>query len=166
MGVCTHEGVMKPTCPQTAKVATMARTLHTRLPLGPTAGVRARRSLESFRAYLDHHSFEALRLLVTELVNNSLKHSGRPEGDPIDLKVELSERKVRAEVVDQGAAPPMIDPTPTGHRESGWGLFLLDRLAEDWGFTSGGPTRVWFELSTRSGERPLLPWPGSRAGSA
>jgi anti-sigma regulatory factor (Ser/Thr protein kinase) len=144
----------------------MARTLNTRLPLDPTAGVRARRSLESFRPYLDRHSFDALRLLVTELVNNSIKHSGRPEGDPIDLTVELAEGTVRAEVVDQGTAAPLPQPADNGHRESGWGLFLLDRLAEDWGFTSGGPTRVWFELSTRPGDRPLLPWPSSQAGSA
>jgi anti-sigma regulatory factor (Ser/Thr protein kinase) len=148
------------------KVQMMARTLHTRLPLGPAAGVRARRSLESFRPYLDRHSFEALRLLVTELVNNSLKHSGRPEGDPIDLRVEVAAGRVRAEVVDQGTAAPVIHPGDDGHRESGWGLFLLDRLAEDWGFTSGGPTRVWFEMSTRPGVRPLLPWPSSQAGTA
>lgn len=144
----------------------MARILRTRLPLGPTAGVRARRSLESFRAYLDRHSFEALRLLVTELVNNSLKHSGRPEGDPIDLTVKLADRKVRAEVVDQGTDARVIQPSPAGHSESGWGLFLLDRLAEDWGYTSGGPTRVWFELTTRPGSRPLVPWPSSQARSA
>ena len=144
----------------------MARTLQTRLPLGPSAGVRARHSLEAFRAYLDRHSFDALRLLVTELVNNSLKHSGRPEGDPIDLTVELDDRKVRAEIVDQGAHARVIRPSPADHSESGWGLFLLDRLADDWGYSSGGPTRVWFELSTRPGDRPLLPWPSSQAGTA
>lgn len=143
----------------------MARRLQTRLPLGPTVGVRARRSLEAFRAYLDRQSFEALRLLVTELVNNSLKHSGRPEGDPIDLTVELADRRVRAEVVDQGAAGA-IRPAPAAHSESGWGLFLVDRLADDWGYSSGGPTRVWFELSTRPGARALLPWPSSQAGTA
>ena len=144
----------------------MACTLQTRLPLGPTAGARARRSLEAFRAYLDRQSFDALRLLVTELVNNSLKHSGRPQGDPIDLTVELADRRVRAEVVDRGADADMIPPSPADHSESGWGLFLVDRLADDWGYSSEGPTRVWFELSIRPGNRPLLPWPSSRAGTA
>jgi anti-sigma regulatory factor (Ser/Thr protein kinase) len=144
----------------------MARTLQTRLPLGPTAGARARRSLEAFRVYLDRHSFDALRLLVTELVNNSLKHSGRPEGDPIDLTVELADRRVRAEVVDRGADAGVIRPAPVAHKESGWGLFLVDQLADDWGYSSGGPTRVWFELSTGPGARPLLPWPNSQAGTA
>jgi anti-sigma regulatory factor (Ser/Thr protein kinase) len=144
----------------------MGRTLRIRLPLGPTAGARARRSLEALRADLDRQSFDALRLLVTELVNNSLKHSGRPEGDPIDLTVELAGRKVRAEVVDRGADAGMIWPARTAHSESGWGLFLLDCLADDWGYSSGGATRVWFELSTRPGARPLLSRPSSQAGTA
>ena len=144
----------------------MARTLHTRLPLDPAAGARARRSLEALRAYLDRRSFQALQLLVTELVNNSLKHSGRPEGDPIDLTVELAERKVRATVVDRGTEDRAIEPASAGHGESGWGLMLVDRLADDWGYSSEGPTTVWFELSTRPGTRPLLPWPSSQAGTA
>ena len=141
----------------------MARTLQTRLPLGPAAGPRARRSLEAFRAYLDGSSFEALRLLVTELVNNSLKHSRRPEGDPIELTVELAGGRVRATVVDRGGREPEIRSAPdTDSGESGWGLYLVDRLADDWGYSTDGPTRVWFELSTRPGERPLLPLPGSQ----
>jgi anti-sigma regulatory factor (Ser/Thr protein kinase) len=144
----------------------MARTLQTRLPLGPTAGARARRSLEAFRTYLDRHSFDALRLLVTELVNNSFKHSGLPEGDPFDLTVELADRRVRAEVVDRGADAGEFRSAPAAHRESGWGLFLVDRLADESGYSTGGPTRVWFELATRPGVRPLLPWPSSQAETA
>jgi anti-sigma regulatory factor (Ser/Thr protein kinase) len=145
----------------------MARRLQTRLPLGPTAGARARRSLESFRAYLDRSSFEALRLLVTELVNNSLKHSGRPEGDPIELNIELRNRRVRAEVVDRGADGDLMRRDPAARSESGWGLFLVDRLADEWGYSTRGPTRVWFEMSTRPGARPLLAGPGnSQAGTA
>lgn len=145
----------------------MARRLQTRLPLDPTAGARARRSLEPFRAYVDPHSFEALRLLVTELVNNSLMHSGRPEGDPIVLNVELAGRRVRVEVADRGTEAGLIRRGPGPHSESGWGLFLVDRLADEWGYASEGPTRVWFEMSTRPGVRPLLAWPeGSQAGTA
>jgi anti-sigma regulatory factor (Ser/Thr protein kinase) len=85
--------------------------------------------------------------MVSELVSNSVRHSGRPEGDPILLTVDLRRDAVRAEVVDRGAGvtePPPARPGP----EAGWGFYILDQLADDWGYTRQGPTRVWFELST------------------
>jgi anti-sigma regulatory factor (Ser/Thr protein kinase) len=147
----------------------MARKLHTRIPLTATAGARARQSLEPIRHTLDPESFETLRLLVTELVNNSQKHSGRPQGDPIELTVELSSRHVRAEVVDQGGGGDVLRPAPEPDSESGWGLYLLDRLAETWGYSGEGPTRVWFTIPIQlTGELgPLTSWPQkSQAGSA
>lgn len=147
----------------------MARRLQTRLPLSRMAGTRARRCLEPLRNHIDPDSFESLRLLVTELVNNSLKHSGRPEGDPILLTLELGNRRLRAEVVDRGSGPDVIRPSPSAEGESGWGLFLVDRLADAWGYSRDGPTRVWFELSIRpTGEvRPRPSWSeSSQADSA
>ena len=36
---------------------------------------------------------------------------------------------------------------PLDEEESGWGLFLVERLAHRWGVGRDGPaTRVWFEL--------------------
>jgi hypothetical protein len=31
-------------------------------------------------------------------------------------------------------------------QENGWGLYLVDRLADRWGVTSDVGTTVWFEL--------------------
>jgi anti-sigma regulatory factor (Ser/Thr protein kinase) len=125
----------------------MARILRARLPLSPAAAARARRFLEPFLEDLDPHSSDSVRLLVSELVSNSVKHSGRPEGDPILLTVDLRGDAVRAEVVDRGAGvdlPLSALPRP----DTGWGLYLVDRLADDWGYSREGPTRVWFEVST------------------
>jgi anti-sigma regulatory factor (Ser/Thr protein kinase) len=84
---------------------------------------------------------------VSELVNNSLKHSGRPEGDPITLIVELGHHEVHAEVVDRGTGG--LERRPLGpDAESGWGLYLVDRLADAWGYSRQGHTRVWFVLRT------------------
>jgi anti-sigma regulatory factor (Ser/Thr protein kinase) len=88
--------------------------------------------------------------LVTELVNNSLVHSGRPEGDPITLTVELGQDEVRAEVLDRGTAGLQPPPGPGPDAESGWGLYLVDRLADAWGYARQGHTRVWFVLRTDS----------------
>jgi hypothetical protein len=53
---------------------------------------------------------------------------------------------VRVEVGDLG---PGFDPGPRDlDRESpsGWGLYLVDQLADRWGVTRAGGTRVWFEI--------------------
>jgi anti-sigma regulatory factor (Ser/Thr protein kinase) len=148
----------------------LARRFRTRIPLTATAGARARRFLEPLRSRLDPWSFESLRLLVTELVNNSLKHSGRPEGDPVVLTVEVEDKEVWAEVVDRGRGGLVKRSEPGHESESGWGLQLLDRLAHAWGFSTDGLTRVWFVLVTNTNGqvRDLTPpWSrGSHADSA
>jgi hypothetical protein len=56
------------------------------------------------------------------------------------------------EVVDPG--PPFDRPRSPERFEtaqSGWGLFLLDRLASDWGVESEMDGKaVWFELAAAS----------------
>ena len=54
---------------------------------------------------------------------------------------------VWTEVTDEG---PGFDPANTGAPRadrSGWGLFLVERLADRWGTKhEPGATKVWFEL--------------------
>jgi len=110
----------------------------------PEAAAMARRGLASLRGDLDPPLMETLRLLVTELVTNSLNHTS---ADAIGLKVRVRRAAVWTEVTDAG---PGFDPagigTPGGDH-TGWGLFLVERLAERWGMHhNGAGTRVWFEL--------------------
>jgi signal transduction histidine kinase len=115
-----------------------------RLDRGPDAAARARRGLSRLRSDLDAPLMETLRLLVTELVTNSVKHTGAPT---VDLTVRVGSSTVMTEVSDAG---PGFDPEKTGspsHDHTGWGLFLVERLAERWGVhKNGGATKVWFEL--------------------
>ena len=87
---------------------------------------------------------ETLRLLVTELVTNSVKHTA---ARTIELTVRVGRSAVLTEVSDAG---PGFDPQKTrspSNDHTGWGLFLVERLAERWGVDKdGGATRVWFEL--------------------
>jgi anti-sigma regulatory factor (Ser/Thr protein kinase) len=87
---------------------------------------------------------ETLRLLVTELVTNSVKHAG---AHSVVLKVLVGRSVVWTEVTDEG---PGFDPAATGRPRddrSGWGLFLVERLAHRWGVNQEGQsTKVWFEL--------------------
>jgi anti-sigma regulatory factor (Ser/Thr protein kinase) len=83
-----------------------------------------------------------LRLLVTELVANSVRHA---RGTPIDVAVSVDGGTVRAEVSDGGSGfePPEPDPNPL--KSAGWGLFLVRKIALRWGAEQATGT-VWFEL--------------------
>jgi anti-sigma regulatory factor (Ser/Thr protein kinase) len=87
------------------------------------------------------------RLLVTELVANSIRHAGLADADVIDLDVSMQSDRLRVEVTDHGPgfdAPHLVEP-PAG--TSGRGLFLVDALADVWGVArTGAATTVWFEI--------------------
>jgi signal transduction histidine kinase len=102
----------------------------------------ARRRLVGLEPSLDPETMAKLRLLVTELVANSVRHAS---GTPIDVTVTVTEDLVRTDVSDGGAGfePPRADPNPL--KTSGWGLFLVRKIAERWGADPGTGT-VWFEL--------------------
>jgi anti-sigma regulatory factor (Ser/Thr protein kinase) len=118
--------------------------LSLRLDRGPGAAAKARRGLAWLRGDLDAPLMESLRLLVTELVTNSVRHSG---ADTVELTVLVGNSAVWTEVTDAG---PGFDPATTGAPatdHTGWGLYLVERLAERWGVDKdGNATKVWFEL--------------------
>ena len=115
-----------------------------RLRGGPEAAARARRALSKLRADIDPPLMETLRLLVTELVSNSVRHA---RSETVILRVLVGRAAVLTEVTDEG---PGFDPAETGTPdtdESGWGLFLVERLADRWGVNQDlAATKVWFEL--------------------
>jgi anti-sigma regulatory factor (Ser/Thr protein kinase) len=112
----------------------------------------ARRALRSLNGSIDADLAEDVRLLVSELVTNSLRHTG---SDSIDLEVWSSDEVVRVDVSDRGAGFD-VDGPPRPGRASGWGLFMVDRLADRWGVETNGSTRVWFELARGRRDRADL----------
>jgi anti-sigma regulatory factor (Ser/Thr protein kinase) len=118
--------------------------LSLKLDRGPGAAAKARRALARLRGDLDAPLMETLRLLVTELVTNAVKHTG---ARTVELTVLVGNSSVMTAVTDAG---PGFDPAKTGSPSddhTGWGLFLVERLAERWGVDQdGGATKVWFEL--------------------
>jgi anti-sigma regulatory factor (Ser/Thr protein kinase) len=111
---------------------------------GPEAAAEARRAIGELRADLDPPLMETLRLLVTELVTNSVRHTA---ADSVTLRVAVGRSAVLTEVADTG---PGFEPEcveQAGDEDTGWGLFLVQRLAQSWGVKHDGPSkRVWFEL--------------------
>jgi signal transduction histidine kinase len=120
--------------------------LRVRLANGPEAAPQARRALSKLRSDLDPPLMETLRLLVTELVTNSVRHGA---ADSLVLRVAVGEFSVVAEVSDDGPGFDADTAERAGDRDTGWGLLLVQRLAESWGAShddDGSTNRVWFEL--------------------
>jgi len=101
----------------------------------------------NFAGRVGDETLENLRLLVSELVTNAYRHGGLGAGQQIELRAWVRHGRIRVEVVDPGSGfRRPREPTPT--EDSGWGLYLVEHIADRWGVDAGGTTCVWFELST------------------
>jgi anti-sigma regulatory factor (Ser/Thr protein kinase) len=119
-----------------------------RLPAEAIAPALARAALRSSTTGLPETVIGDLALLVTEVVSNAVRHGTHGPIDDVIVRIAAEDR-VRVEVVDPGTPfdrPP--GPEPFDDAPSGWGLFLLDRLASAWGVEpEGAGKKVWFELT-------------------
>ena len=115
-----------------------------RLPSVPDSVPTARHRVDGLAERLEEPQLEKLRLLVSEVVSNSVRH-----GDglgPIELRITVGRSTVRVEVEDPGPGfQPPAEPEPV-ERSQGWGLLLVERMADRWGVVASGTTLVWFEL--------------------
>ena len=103
-------------------------------------------SLDLFSDVLDEQRLDDLRLLTSELVSNSVRHGSSIPEHPIRVKVSVMDTTVRVSVVDSGGGfERSPDPAKPGV-DGGWGLFLVEQLADRWGTDGEGATTVWFEL--------------------
>jgi anti-sigma regulatory factor (Ser/Thr protein kinase) len=91
---------------------------------------------------------EVVRLLVSEVTTNALRHSasGTARGK-VQVSDEFRDDRLRVEVDDAGARTAPQRRAHDLEAPGGRGLELVDALASRWG-TLGGPDGrvVWFEL--------------------
>jgi anti-sigma regulatory factor (Ser/Thr protein kinase) len=117
------------------------------LPRGLGSAAVARRALDALDAKLPDDLLGDVRLMVSELVTNSLRHAELGDADAIRLAVGVSDATVRVEVSDPGKGFDPVEDVPTDPgRRTGWGLFLVETLADRWGVDRSRGTCVWFEL--------------------
>ncbi len=114
------------------------------LAAGATAAAEARAALASLEGRVDGEALDDIRLLVSELVTNSVRHSGTHQS--VGLAVSGRGRTVRVEVSDTGAGFKPVPRGPDREKVGGWGLHLVDHLSDRWGVDTGRRTRVWFEI--------------------
>ncbi len=86
-------------------------------------------------------------LLVSELVTNCIRHAAVDPGATIELKVWPRDSIIRVEVSDPGEG---FEPAPVSlsiYSTSGWGLYLVEQIADRWGVQVENGTKVWFEIA-------------------
>jgi anti-sigma regulatory factor (Ser/Thr protein kinase) len=121
------------------------------IPGGVEAPAEARLAVDELSLGYSDETRETLRLLVSELVTNSVRHAGAGPERSIRVHLRASDSRVRVEVLDDG---PGFEP-PHGPAEdgalNGWGLRLVGQIADRWGVERDRLTRVWFEMEAAPG---------------
>ena len=135
----TDRGAAAPT-PWGVELAEVAIPLDERAP-GIARDVVAR----SLAGHVAASVLDDARLLVSELVTNSLLHSGTAEGGDVIVRVHLRRGLCRVEVEDAGRERVVAPRAPDPAKPSGMGLAMVHRLSLGWGVTHD-PTRVWLQL--------------------
>lgn len=112
-------------------------------PAGATAPVVARRSVRQFLADAgaSRRTQEIAELLVSELVTNVMEHARTTAR----IAVSIADGVARIEVTDDGPGEPVLREHEHDH---GYGLWLVDCLAQSWGVTRQGDhdKTVWLTL--------------------
>jgi hypothetical protein len=117
---------------------------------GREAGAEARRTLVAGDGKLPPAVREDVLLLLTELVTTAVRRGGGGSEDSVRVEWRQWPLRVRVEVADQGTEFTQIPPRETADKSDGWGLFLVDRIADSWGVgRSAAGTSVWFEIEFR-----------------
>lgn len=126
------------------------------LPRELASAAKARHAIDQLVGRLGEEQLGDVRLLVSELVTNSLRHAELSAQDCIRLGVRVSEARVRVEVTDPGKGFAFRGRADDPDAVEGWGLYLVATLSDRWGIERGEAqtaTCVWFELD-RSPDLP------------
>jgi two-component sensor histidine kinase len=109
------------------------------LPPDAASIVLARRAVEALP--LAPGRTGEVKLIVSELVTNSIEHADLGADDRIEVHARVDRRgALHVEVRDPGPGPPS-----DARRGMGWRI--LERMADRWGVDHrDGQARVWFEL--------------------
>jgi len=131
---------------------TAERRIDIRLPGEARAVPIARRAIDELEPEFEHALFATVRLLVSELVTNSIRHARTSARTSIVLQVTLLSDRLRVEVDDHGHGFEPRPRAPDRESASGWGLYLVDQLSDRWGVSGTSGTSVWFEIDRAPSE--------------
>ena len=125
--------------------------LDVRYPAAPSTVPAARKAFAEAFANLSDDLLENGKLVLSELVTNAVRHGADPDRGWVHVAIFQVPMGMRIEVTDSGeSANEPVLRSEDENRTSGWGLFLVARLAERWGVESDETTTVWCELDLSS----------------
>jgi anti-sigma regulatory factor (Ser/Thr protein kinase) len=157
-GCCAllHDAGGLPPTPPSAARGRPRPVLRTPLGRDLDAPAAARHALADLREELGEPRLRLCQLLTSELVTNVVRHApARSAWNGADMRVRLYPDRVRVEIRDDG---PGFEPRARSAGQSpgsGWGLHLLEEMAEGWGVEPGVQNCVWFELRLAREESTL-----------
>jgi anti-sigma regulatory factor (Ser/Thr protein kinase) len=103
---------------------------HTDFQTTRHAPAEARHALERYARTIEPSLLDDLKLVTSELVTNSVLHSGRPDKS-IRLDLTLSDGVLKIEVVDCGKGCDVLVPRSTWPPS---GLAVVSRIADRWSY--------------------------------
>jgi anti-sigma regulatory factor (Ser/Thr protein kinase) len=113
---------------------------------GVDAPALARREILTRYDWPSQRLRDEAAIMLAELVTNAVLHGGVRPDDKVRVDVEIADRTVTFSVFDPGPGFEPAAPNAPGP-SAGFGLIIVDRLAQRWGVVSGAAgTRVWFAL--------------------
>ena len=117
-----------------------------RIDAAPDAPAEARRIVQSeCSERIERATLDKLQLLVSELVTNGIVHGRHGRDRSITLELWINST-LRCAVFDSG---PGFARQAARDRDGGWGLRIVERLADRWGvYRNRYGTQVWFETAT------------------
>jgi anti-sigma regulatory factor (Ser/Thr protein kinase) len=123
-------------------------TVDVELPARPQASRLARRALDGWlNRTVGPPRADDVRLAAVEIVSNAIRHGGLRDGETVRLWTAVDDASIRVEVEQRTPATDVrIAPERDRAVDGGYGLVLVDAIADRWGVDRGPPGRVWFEI--------------------
>jgi anti-sigma regulatory factor (Ser/Thr protein kinase) len=110
---------------------------------GMDAPARVRAALKALNGGLGEKS-DDVKLLATELVSNAVVHAGVDHDSYMHFALSALPDWITAALEYPGEPFTASVEPEEGH----FGLYLVERLSDSWGFErTGDKNRVWFEIS-------------------
>ena len=133
--------------PRRAVPSAPAERMEVEIAAGQHAPAAARAAVERWLSgRVSERLYDDVRLVVSELVTNSVRHAHLTRDATIRVGVAIVDGVVRIEVEDPGDGAIAAVP-PDRQHGGGFGLYLVEILAERWGSSHDGKTCVWAELA-------------------
>jgi anti-sigma regulatory factor (Ser/Thr protein kinase) len=118
------------------------------LPVDPRSPSLARHFIDA-SGVVPSSLIDRVKLVVSELVTNAVKHSGMSRGDIIELRLLPRPDVVRVEVRDSGRGLPAEAGRGASLSELqafGRGLYVVSQVADRWGADPSNGATVWAEF--------------------